>query len=761
MRKVLIININKIFCMNQIQHNTTVVKSNLLSVLRNAVLTIAVFLGGVHLATAQCPIPTVSMGIIDNKAAEVTWLSLPGVAWFTIDYSSVSASGPWTSASAAGAATSKFLTGLTPSTTYYVRMNSNCTSPVSTSSYATTSFMTTATSSCGTPVVTAGSSTTTSSINVSWTAVPGATYYRERHRVSPAGPWSAIGSTASTSKTIVGLAPGTTYDVEIQTVCTSPIDGDWSTAVQATTCDAIVPSVSSASICYYKSADLNVTSLNDPNYTYLWKPGFLSGASQTVSPTTTTVYTVTATATGGCSASATISLTVNPSTLPTSTGSYTETINHADGETNYYVDGSCSLIARIDDDLDANTLGSTSVTSTVTSTVDLATLSGRMLGKRSIEVTPTTDGPGVVTLYFDQTDFDDYNTSNTGGYFLPLPTNPIDPSAIYFRIVKYVGGVPSGALKTLTWDAANSRWQVQLTETNVGGTYYFYTMPSCTGVTISGLTAGTVTGSSVQLSWTTYGTPVGFYSFRYENVTDNPGVWIDGGTANSSPVTKSGLLGGKNYNFQIRGNCSSQSEGAWSSSVNFTTNSTCGAPVLAPETGVTTSEATVNWGAVTGAAWYNVRYKESSNMTWGAPASTGGTSKKLTGLSASTSYDYQVLTKCSATDVSAWTSGTFVTPASRPGAIEENLGTFASGISVYPNPASDLLHIDLTAENTSSATIKLFDMSGRLIQQVVAQSQIGINSFEMDINKLANGIYTLQVFEDNKLSYTQRVTKRN
>jgi hypothetical protein len=46
--------------------------------------------------------------------------------------------------------------------------------------------------------------------------------------------------------------------------------------------------------------------------TYTWMPGSLSGAMQTVSPTSSTVYTVTGTDNNGCTATSTVSITVNP-----------------------------------------------------------------------------------------------------------------------------------------------------------------------------------------------------------------------------------------------------------------------------------------------------------------------------------------------------------------------------------------------------------------------------------------------------------------
>ncbi|MBK8620354.1 MAG: hypothetical protein IPN79_00990 [Saprospiraceae bacterium] len=81
-------------------------------------------------------------------------------------------------------------------------------------------------------------------------------------------------------------------------------------------CPSITPTATPSSICVGESSDLNVTSPNG-NYTYLWNPGMLAGATQTVSPVATTQYTVTATDNAtGCVLTSNVTVTVNP--LPVS-----------------------------------------------------------------------------------------------------------------------------------------------------------------------------------------------------------------------------------------------------------------------------------------------------------------------------------------------------------------------------------------------------------------------------------------------------------
>ncbi|MCX6304024.1 MAG: T9SS type A sorting domain-containing protein [Bacteroidetes bacterium] len=79
---------------------------------------------------------------------------------------------------------------------------------------------------------------------------------------------------------------------------------------------AITPSATATGICAGFSSTLNVTSSN-PDYTYVWTPGNMNGATQTVSPETTTTYTVTASVPGAsCTTTGTVTVTVLASPSP-------------------------------------------------------------------------------------------------------------------------------------------------------------------------------------------------------------------------------------------------------------------------------------------------------------------------------------------------------------------------------------------------------------------------------------------------------------
>lgn len=92
-----------------------------------------------------------------------------------------------------------------------------------------------------------------------------------------------------------------------------------------------------------------------------------------------------------------------------------------------------------------------------------------------------------------------------------------------------------------------------------------------------------------------------------------------------------------------------------------TTPTTCSVPASLSTTAITSSSATLNWGAVSGAASYDVRIKPVSSSTWTNFNGRTGTSLSVTGLSASTNYEWQIRTNCSGSSSAYSASVNFTT----------------------------------------------------------------------------------------------------
>ncbi|MBP6649972.1 MAG: T9SS type A sorting domain-containing protein, partial [Bacteroidia bacterium] len=85
-------------------------------------------------------------------------------------------------------------------------------------------------------------------------------------------------------------------------------------------------------------------------------------------------------------------------------------------------------------------------------------------------------------------------------------------------------------------------------------------------------------------------------------------------------------------------------------------------------TGITTSGVTLNWTAVSGAISYSVQHRRTGATSW-ITASATSTSLVLTGLTASSAYEFQVQTVCSASSGAYSSAATFTTSGTSGGAI--------------------------------------------------------------------------------------------
>lgn len=157
----------------------------------------------------------------------------------------------------------------------------------------------------------------------------------------------------------------------------------------------------------------------------------------------------------------------------------------------------------------------------------------------------------------------------------------------------------------------------------------------------------------------------------------------------------------------------------------------CTAPTGLTAGSVTTSAATLSWGTVSGAASYRVEYKLSTDTAWTLlQSATTSTSTSLSGLSASTSYNWRVRTNCSSSN-SGWSSSTFTT------------------LSTCGNPSS------LTASTTTSgsATLSWAAASGavsytvdyKLVSSGSWTTVSGITGTSTTLTGLSSGAYDWRV----------------
>lgn len=79
------------------------------------------------------------------------------------------------------------------------------------------------------------------------------------------------------------------------------------------------------------------------------------------------------------------------------------------------------------------------------------------------------------------------------------------------------------------------------------------------------------------------------------------------------------------------------------------------------------------------------------------------------------------------------------------------------GVNLYPNPATDFVHIQLNNNKASDMDVTVFDMNGR---RVITQSFRNTNTQEtLDISRLNSGIYFVKINSDGQMATKKLIVK--
>ncbi len=210
----------------------------------------------------QAPVRTfTAASAITGSAATLAWTAPSAATTYNVQYR-VPGTCDWTNWSGNPVATNAVtLTGLSPLTSYQVRVqavNGSAVAPfshiptgASGDGYTATGTFTTTAACAGTATAVTPSSITAATATVSWTAAspaPANGYYYEVRTSGTAGSGAtgliSFGSTGAgvTSVNLSSLTPNTAYNVYVRTDCGSSQYGSWTSASTFTTlCSAIVP----------------------------------------------------------------------------------------------------------------------------------------------------------------------------------------------------------------------------------------------------------------------------------------------------------------------------------------------------------------------------------------------------------------------------------------------------------------------------------------------------------------------------------------
>lgn len=544
-------------------------------------------------------------------------------------------------------------------------------------------------SSCGTPAGLTATSVTATSATLGWTAVSGATAYNVRWRVVGAGTWLTT-STSNTSTTVSSLTSGAQYEFQVQANCNGTLGSFTGSTTFTTLTSCGTPGGLNATSINSSSAILNWTAVSGAgSYNVQWRiVGSLIWSSASTAATSYTLSSL-ASATnyefqvqavcngtpGSFSGSSAFTTTQIPG-CGTPSGLSAASITTSSATLNW-----ASVSGATSYNVQWRPVGSGAWATSSTGSTSLAISGLSAATNYEFQVQAVCSGtPGSFSASSNFTTASNPSCGTpTGLNATSITTNSatlnwasVSGATSYNVQWRPVG---SGAWSSNTTSATS----IAISGLNAGTTYEFQVQAVCNGTpgsftasanftttaaqscgVPSGLFATDVAGTTATLNWSAVSGATSY------NVRWRPSSGFSAWTMSSTTATSmaiGGLSTRTSYEFQVQAVCGGTS-GDYSGSAYFSTTSqagpSCGTPFGLSATSITTTTATLNWLAISGAGSYNVQWRVVGSGTW-STGSTANTSLAVSGLSAGTNYEFQVQAVCSGTPGSFSTSATFTT----------------------------------------------------------------------------------------------------
>lgn len=336
----------------------------------------------------------------------------------------------------------------------------------------------------------------------------------------------------------------------------------------------------------------------------------------------------------------------------------------------------------------------------------------------------------------------------------------------------------SGSWTTLTTSSASANlsglnastiydWKVRANCSTGSGNYVASQFTTAVVSTCNAPSAlqSTVTSNSANVSWTG-ASGASTYDVQYRDV--NTTTWSSAINTNSTSLNISGLSASTIYDWQVRTNCSGGSSSYTAAQFTTAAAATCDAPTTLTTSAITGNGAIVSWTAASGATSFDVDYSASGANSWiNVATATTSASVNITGLNASSAYDWRVKTNCSSGS-SAYATSSFTTTCDgyEPNntlatAAAIGTGTITAQIAVSGDvdyysfsTAGNQKNVQVTLSNIPASLnyyLVLYDNNGN---QLMASSKSGASSQTVFYNNKKPATYLVKVYGASSTDYS-------
>jgi hypothetical protein len=236
-----------------------------------------------------------------------------------------------------------------------------------------------------------------------------------------------------------------------------------------------------------------------------------------------------------------------------------------------------------------------------------------------------------------------------------------------------------------------------------------------------------------------------FYQVRYK--VKGTSAWTSAGTSNLQRQLNN-LIPNKYYQYKMRSSCGNNTWSDFTEIKEFY-SSTCTIPTGVTSIYLDNNRMRIRWdNAISTGAIKRVKYRAVGTSSWLFKNSVSGNNYVyVTGLTANTTYEYRVRSKCNSSSWSAYTTKYFHTTAAARTSVFE----VTKPSELFPNPTGGTLNVLFNLTDDDDLRIIIRDVLGKVILDNTKSYSKGNQTEIINVNRLEKGYYFLSIYRKNKV----------